>query len=170
VRHAARSIRRIINPLGVEFFQAEVTGVAFEAREVRTDIGSFPYDYLVLAPGSRTAYFGTSGAQESAIDLKGLRDAVRIRSTIVERFEEAERLRDSIPDGLLTFVFVGGGPTGVEGVADSHDLIFDVLEGDYPNVDFGRVRLVLINSGDHILPGSAHRWFAPLSGDLPPRR
>jgi NADH:ubiquinone reductase (H+-translocating) len=153
MRHAARSIRRIIKPLGVEFFQAEVMGVSFEAREVRTDIGSFPYDYLVLAPGSRTAFFGASGAQENAIDFKGLRDAVRIRNTILERFEEAEGLRDSIPDSLLTFVFVGGGPTGVEGVADSHDLIFDVLEEDYPNVDFGRVRLVLVNSGDHILPG-----------------
>jgi NADH:ubiquinone reductase (H+-translocating) len=153
VRHAARSIRRIIKPSGAEFLQAEVTGVDFDAREVRTDIGSFPYDYLVLALGSRTAFFDVSGAQENAIDLKGLRDALRIRNTIIERFEEAERLRGSIPDGLLTFVFVGGGPTGVEGVSDSHDLIFDVLEEDYPKVDFGRVRLVLINSGNHILPG-----------------
>jgi NADH:ubiquinone reductase (H+-translocating) len=153
VRHAARSIRRIIRPSGAKFFQAEVTGVDFDAREVRTDIGSFPYDYLFLAPGSRTAFFGVSGAQENTLDLKGLRDALRIRNTIIERFEEAERLRGRIPDRILTFVFVGGGPTGVKGVVDSHDLIFDVLEEDYPNVDFGRVRLVLINSGNYILPG-----------------
>jgi NADH dehydrogenase len=61
-------------------------------------------------------------------------------------------LRGAFADDLLTFVVVGG-PTGVEAAADSHDLIFDVLRGDYPGVDFDRARLVLINSGDHILQG-----------------
>jgi NADH dehydrogenase len=153
VGHAASSIRRIIKPFGAEFFQAEVVGVDFEAREVCSDIGSFPYDYLILAPGSRTAFFGASGARENAIDLKGLRDALRVRNTIIDYFEEAARLGNEAPEGLLTFVFVGGGPTGVEGVADSHDLIFDVLKEDYPDVDFGRVRLVLINSGNNVLEG-----------------
>src|ERR671920_1032410 len=153
VHHAASSIRRILKPLGVEFFQAEVVGVDFNAREVRSDAGSFAYDYLILAPGSRTAFFGASGARENAIDLKGLRDALRVRNTIIERFEEAEQLRGAFGDDLLTFVFVGGGPTGVEAAADTHDLIFDVLEGDYPNVDFGKVRIVLVNAGDHILQG-----------------
>jgi NADH dehydrogenase len=153
VRHVASSIRRILKPSGAEFFQAEVVGVDFDAREVRSDVGSFSYDYLILALGSRTAFFGASGARENAIDLKGLRDALRVRNAIIDRFEEAERLRGAFADDLLTFVFVGGGPTGVEAVADSHDLIFDVLKGDYPGVDFERVRLVLVNSGDHILEG-----------------
>jgi NADH dehydrogenase len=153
VRHVARSIRRILKPLGAEFFQAEVVGVDFDAREVRSEVGSFPYDYLILAPGSRTAFFGASGARENAIDLKGLREALRVRNTIIDRFEEAERLRGAFAEDLLTFVFVGGGPTGVEAAADSYDLIFDVLRGDYPGVDFDRVRLVLVNSGDHILKG-----------------
>jgi NADH:ubiquinone reductase (H+-translocating) len=153
VRHVARAIRRILKPLGAEFFQAEVVGVDFDAREVRTNVGSFSYDYLILAPGSRTAFFGASGAPENAIDLKGLRDALRVRNAIIDRFEEAERLRGAFADDLLAFVFVGGGPTGVEAAADSHDLIFDVLRGDYPGVDFDRARLVLINSGDHILQG-----------------
>jgi NADH:ubiquinone reductase (H+-translocating) len=153
VRHVASSIRRILKPLGVEFFQAEIVGVDFDTREVRSDVGSFPYDYLILAPGSRTAFFGASGAQENAIDLKGLRDALRVRNTIIDRFEEADRLQGAFDDDLLTFVFVGGGPTGVEAAADSHDLIFDVLRGDYSGVDFDRARLVLINSGDHILQG-----------------
>jgi NADH:ubiquinone reductase (H+-translocating) len=153
VRHVASSIRRILKPLGVEFFQAEIVGVDFDTREVRSDVGSFPYDYLILTPGSRTAFFGASGAQENAIDLKGLRDALRVRNTIIDRFEEADRLQGAFDDDLLTFVFVGGGPTGVEAAADSHDLIFDVLRGDYSGVDFDRARLVLINSGDHILQG-----------------
>jgi NADH:ubiquinone reductase (H+-translocating) len=153
VRHVASSIRRILKSLGAAFFQAEVVGVDFDAREVHSDVGSFSYDYLILAPGSRTAFFGTSGARENAMDLKGLRDALRVRNAIIDRFEEAERLRGAFADDLLTFVVVGGGPTGVEAAADSHDLIFDVLRGDYPGVDFDRARLVLINSGDHILQG-----------------
>jgi NADH:ubiquinone reductase (H+-translocating) len=153
VRHVAHSIRRTLRPLGVEFFQEEVTGVDFEAREVRTNGGVFSYDYLILSPGSRTAFFGTRGAEEYAMDIKGLRDALLVRNHIIDRFEEAERLRGSHDGGLLTFVFVGGGPTGVEAAADTHDLIFDVLKGDYPNVDFGQVRIILVNAGDHILQG-----------------
>src|SRR5918992_640206 len=157
VGHVARSIRRIVQPLGAEFFQAEATEVDFEAREVKTTRGAFPYDYLVLAPGSRTAYFDTPGARENSVDLKGLRDALQVRNRVIDSFEEAERLGDG---ALLTFVFVGAGPTGVEAAADTHDLIFDVLEGDYPNVNFGRVCLILINSGERILkeidPSLAH--------------
>ncbi len=153
VRHVAHSIRRRIQPLGAEFFQAEATEVDFEAREVKTTHGTYSYDYLVLASGSRTAYFNIPGAWEHSVDLKGLRDALRVRNRIIDTFEEAERLGDEAPEGLLTFVFVGGGPTGVEAAADTNDLIFDVLEGDYPNVDFDRVRLVLVNSGERILGG-----------------
>jgi NADH dehydrogenase len=153
VSHVASSIRRILKPSGAQFFQAEVVEVDFGAREVRSDVGTFPYDYLILAPGSRTAYFGASGARENAIDLKGLREALQLRNTVIDRFEEAERLRGELPEGLLTFVFVGAGTTGVEAVADTHDLIFDVLEGYYPNVDFGQVRIVLVNADGQILKG-----------------
>jgi NADH dehydrogenase len=153
MRHVAHSLRRILKPLGVEYFQGEVTGADFEARRVKTTEHDFPYDYLVLAPGSRTTYFGTPGAEENAMDVKGLRDALRVRNHVIDRFEEAEHLDEEHPEDLLTFVVVGGGPTGVEAAADIHDLIFDVLEDDYPNVDFGRVRVVLVNAGDQILKG-----------------
>src|SRR5215203_1594634 len=153
VRHVAHSLRRVLKPLGIEYFQDEVAEVDFEARLVKTDERDYPYDYLVLAPGSRTTYFGTPGAEENAMDIKGLRDALRVRNHVIDCFEEAEHLGDEAPDNLLTFVVVGGGPTGVEAAADTHDLIFDVLEDDYPNVDFGRVRVTLVNAGDHILKG-----------------
>lgn len=153
IGHLAHSIRSIVTPLGVEFNQTEVEGVDFETREVLSDKGRFPYDYLVLAPGSRTAFFNAKGVQENAIDLKGLREALQLRNTVIDRFEEAERLRGELPEGLLTFVFVGAGTTGVEAAADTHDLIFGVLEGYYPNVDFEKARVVLVNAGDHILKG-----------------
>ncbi|MBV9453016.1 MAG: NAD(P)/FAD-dependent oxidoreductase [Rubrobacter sp.] len=151
IGHLAHSIRSIVRPLGVDFNQAEVEGVDFEAQEVHSNKGSFPYDYLVLAPGSRTAFFDTVGVREHAIELKGLREALQVRNTIIDRFEEAQWLRGEHEEGLLTFIFVGGGPTGVEGAASTHDLIFNVLKRDYPDVDFERVRIVLINSGKRIL-------------------
>ncbi len=153
LRHVAHSLRRILRPLGIEYFQGEVTGVDFGARRVKTAERDLPYDYLVLAPGSRTTYFGTPGAEENSMDVKGLRDALRVRNHVIDRFEVAEHLDGETPDDLLTFVIVGGGPTGVEAAADMHDLIFDVLEDDYPNVDFGRVRVVLVNAADQILKG-----------------
>ena len=72
IGHLAHSIRSIVRPLGVDFNQAQVEGVDFEAQEVHSNKGGFPYDYLVLAPGSRTAFFNATGVQENAIDLKGL--------------------------------------------------------------------------------------------------
>jgi NADH:ubiquinone reductase (H+-translocating) len=128
-------------------------GVDFEARRVKTAERDYRYDYLVLAPGSRTTYFGTPGAEENAMDVKGLRDALLVRNHVIDCFEEAEHLDGQAPDDLLTFVVVGGGPTGVEAAADMHDLMFDVLEDDYPNVKFDRVRVVLVNAGDQILKG-----------------
>src|SRR5215217_7476700 len=120
VRHVAHSLRRILQPLGVEFFQDEVTDVDFQARQVKAGGGDYPYDYLVLAPGSRTTFFGTPGAKENAMDIKGLRDALRVRNHVIDCFEQAERLRDAAPDDLLAFVVVGGGATGVEATAEIH--------------------------------------------------
>ena len=151
IGHIAHSIRSIVRPLGVDFRQARVEGVDFWQGKVHSDKGGFAYDYLILAPGSRTAFFGAEGVRENAIDLKGLREALQVRNTIIDRFEEAQWLRGEHDDGLLTFVFVGGGPTGVEGAACAHDFIHNVLEPDYPDVDFGRVRMVLVNSGERIL-------------------
>jgi NADH dehydrogenase len=153
VRHVAHSLRRILRPLGIEFFQDEVTGVDLDGRKVKTVGGDYPYDYLVLAPGSHTTFFGTPGAEAHAMDIKGLPDALRVRNHVIDCIERAERLGDAAPDDLLAFVVVGGGATGVEAAAEIHDLIFDVLQDDYPNVDFDRVRIVLVNAGKHILQG-----------------
>src|SRR5215210_4147291 len=94
VRHVAHSLRRVLEPLGVEFFQDEVAEVNFEARRVKAGRREYPYDYLVLAPGSRTTFFGTPGAEEHAQQVKGLRDAMRIRNHVIDCFEEAEHLGD----------------------------------------------------------------------------
>lgn len=151
VRHLSHPIRNIVQRLGADFLQAEVEGVDFDEKTVRTSRGEFPYDYLVLAPGSRTAFFDSPGVREHAIDFKGLKEALEVRNTIIDRVEEAEWMRGDYGPEQLTFVFVGGGPTGVEGAAYAHDLVHDVLRGHYPHVNFGRVRVILINAGDRIL-------------------
>ena len=153
VRHVAHSLRRVLRPLGVEFYQDEVTRVDFEARKAKTGGDDYPYDYLVLAPGSRTTFFGTPGAEAHAMDIKGLPDSLRVRNHVIDCLERAERLGDAAPDDLLAFVVVGGGATGVEAAAEIHDLVFDVLQDDYPNVNFDRIRIVLVNAGKHILQG-----------------
>src|SRR5918998_3566814 len=94
VRHVAHSLRRVLRPLGVEFFQDGATDVDLEARRVKTTDRDYAYDYLILAPGSRTTFFGTPGAAEHAMDIKGLRDALRVRNHVIDRFEEAEHLGD----------------------------------------------------------------------------
>ena len=84
VRHVAHSIRPILRPLGIEFFQDEVTGLDFEARQANTDDGAFSFDYLILSPGSRTTYFGTPGAKENTMDTKGLRNALQICNQVID--------------------------------------------------------------------------------------
>ena len=162
VRHVARSIRRILRPLGIEFFQGEVKGVDFEARQVKTDDGAFSYDYLILSPGSRTTYFGTPGAKENTMDTKGLRHALQIRNQVIDCFEEAERLRGELPDGLLNFVFLGGGPTGVEAAAATHDLIFPSPSRKVPCQAACALRMGIFSCS--LLIGCTTRYIAcPLS-------
>jgi NADH dehydrogenase len=143
--------------------------VDFKAREVKTTHGAYFYDYLVVASGSRTAYFNIPGAWSTPWTSRACATLYGFATAVIDSFEEAVRLGNEAPEGLLTFVFVGGGPTGVEAAADTKDLIFDVLEGDYPNVDFDRVRLVLVNSGERIVGGMDFSCPTMRSAGSPPR-
>src|SRR5262245_34309656 len=99
----------------VDFRMAEVRSVDFDAREVLTNAGSYGYDYLVLAGGSATNCFGNAGIADHAFGLKDIDDADRLRNHILGAFEAATLTDDPARrDALLTFVIVGGGPTGVE--------------------------------------------------------
>ena len=138
----------------VRFRGAEVTGVAFEAKEVVTaDGGRVPYDYLVIATGSATNFFGMASVERAAQGLKDLPEAVALRAHVIRAFEGAARETD--PAALrawLTFVVVGGGPTGVEYSGALSELIHRVLVRDYPELDLGVVRVILIEALDHVLP------------------
>ena len=136
----------------VDFRMADVQGVDLDARVVRTDGEPIPYDHLVLAAGSTTNFFGNDSLADHAFELKTVDDADRLRNHLLSAFESAARATDAARrDALLTFVIVGGGPTGVELAGQVSVLIRRTLTRDFPSLDCARARVVLVNSGDGVL-------------------
>jgi len=149
----ARPVRQLIRPLrNADFLLAKITGADFDQRQLLTEHGPLPYDYLVLASGSQSDYFGNATLARHAFGLKDLDEGLAIRNRILMRFEEArwtddrERRRT-----LLTFAVVGGGPTGVEMAGALSELIHLVLAKDYRDLDLGLVRVVLLEAAGSLL-------------------
>jgi len=132
---------------------AEVTGVDVAGRSVRLDDGkSLPYDYLVMAAGAHTSYFGHEQWAKDAPGLKDLDDALEVRRRVLTALEAAERATDPAErQRQLTFVVVGGGPTGVELAGAIADLSRDILAVDFKRLDRKAVRVVLVEMADRIL-------------------
>jgi NADH dehydrogenase len=129
-----------------------VCGVDWSRRELVTSDGTMvPFDLLVLAPGAVTNSFGVPGVDEAAFPLKSIADAVALRSHILRQFEAADADPSAIDAGALTFVIVGGGPTGVEMAGALCELFQHVLAKDFPGVDLGRARVVLVEALDRLL-------------------
>lgn len=142
----------------VSFRRCEVTGFDLTGRRVVTDSGELAYDYLVLAGGSVTNYFGNEGIASQAFDLKSLGDADRLRNTILCAFEEAVSEQDPVRRGaLLTFVVVGGGPTGVEFAGALSELMRHVLSEDYPSINGDESRVILLEAAPSILTAMPQR-------------
>jgi NADH dehydrogenase len=125
-------------------------------RELVLSDERIPYDYLILASGSRHAYFGHDAWEKDAPGLKTLEDALEIRRRILLAFERAERETDpSRRSRLLTFVLVGGGPTGVELAGAISEISRRVLVRDFRAIDPREARIVLAEAGPRILPAYA---------------
>lgn len=137
----------------VQVLLDEVHAVDLERRELVLEYERrLPYDYLVLATGVETSYFGNDGWAEHAIGLKTMDDAVEIRNRILVAFEEAERLADTEQRRrLMTFAIVGGGPTGVELAGAISELARYVLARDFRAIHPHSARVVLIEAGPRIL-------------------
>src|SRR6267154_2364859 len=133
---------------------ATVTGVDAAAKRVLLDDGDgLPYDTLILATGARHAYFGHDEWEPFAPGLKTLEDATTIRRRVLLSFERAEREADPARRAaLLTFVIVGGGPTGVELSGAIAELAHQNLPEEYRHIDTRKARVVLIEAGPRILP------------------
>lgn len=138
----------------VQTLMAEVVGVDKKAHQVILDDDSrVNYDTLIIATGMTHAYFGHDEWEQFAPGLKSLDDATNIRSRILSAFEEAERTTDPEEQAaLLTFVIVGGGPTGVELAGTIAELARKTLCRDFRNIDPRKSRTVLVQAGPRLLP------------------
>jgi NADH:ubiquinone reductase (H+-translocating) len=137
-----------------EFRMAEMTGVDLEKRIVHTPNYSFPYDYLVLAPGGETNYFGLESVEQNGFAMKALDDSIGIRNHLFRVFEKSMMEDDhQICQALRTFVVVGGGPTGVELAGSVAELIRLVLVKDFPGLNVDDVRVMVLEATGSLLPG-----------------
>lgn len=151
----ARPVRELIRPLrNVEFRQAEITGADLQRRLLLTDHGPLPYDFLVLATGAQTDYFGNQSLERFAFGLKGLDEALALRNRVLSRFEASRWAKtEEERRALLAFAIVGGGPTGVELAGAYAELSRLVLKKDFRDLDIGEVRVILLEAADHLLDG-----------------
>jgi len=133
---------------------ADVTGIDVDARSVTCDEGGpYAYDYLIVASGSRHSYFGHSDWEKTAPGLKSIDDAIVIRQRFLLAFERAEKAgTDEERERLLTFVIVGGGPTGAELAGMMPLIARRTLPPEFRNVDSRRARVILLEGGPRVLP------------------
>jgi NADH dehydrogenase len=136
----------------VDFRLTEVTGIDFQRRRVLTAGEAIPYDGLILAAGSTTNYFGNQDLEVHTFGMKDMDEAEALRNQALLRFEEAVGTADARRRrALMTFVIVGGGPTGVELAGAFAELFSHVLRRDYPSLDVADARVVVVEAGDTVL-------------------
>jgi len=151
--HIAQPVRKILRDApNLDFRLATVTAIDREQRRVITDRASYEYDQLIVAAGSTSNFFGLDEIQTAGFDLKDLPEAIGLRNHILQCFERAVDEKD--PEQLrrrLTFVIVGGGPTGVEVAGALAEMLRFVMRQDFPTIDFAHVRVVLVEMADRVL-------------------
>jgi len=152
----------------VEVFLGEVTEINQEKRTVTCKNGQqFVYDYLVMAPGSQYNYFGNDDWEDHAPSLKSLGDALRIRERILYSLEKAEELdnrEEQIP--YLTYVVIGGGPTGVETAGAISEIVKRNMIRDYRHIDPKNTRVLLIEAGPRLLSAFSEKLSEKARTDL----
>ena len=151
----------------IQTLQGEAVSVDPENRTLATSIGSFAYDYLVLACGARHIYFGNESWERFAPGLKTIEQATEIRRRVLSAFESAEAEDDT--DTMvrhLTFVIVGGGPTGVELAGSLGELTRFTLARDFRRIDPKLSRIILLEAGPRILPAFSKKLSERATRDL----
>jgi len=149
----AYPIRKVVQEYDNFYFRlAQVKEIDTETRKVTADIGDLYYDYLVIATGSKTNYFGNKEIEKNSMAMKTIPQSLNIRSLILENFEQA-LLTNDINErlSLMNFVIVGGGPTGVELAGALAEMKKAILPKDYPDLDVRKMEINLIQGTDKIL-------------------
>lgn len=137
----------------VDFYMATANGIDKERKVLLTTHAEIPYDYLVFAAGCTTNFFGNANVEKYSYPMKTLQEAIHLRNHIIHQFERAARISDTEErKKLLSFVIVGGGPTGVEEAGALTEL-FDVMRKEYRSIDFDKeVSVYLLEATDKVLP------------------
>jgi len=145
-------LRRIFNRrTDIHIRLAEVLEVMSQQHLLRTTIGDFSYDYLIIATGCKTNFFGNREIEKNVFTLKTTHQAIRIRNSILESFEKLLYVDEQERPPLQNIVIVGGGPTGVELAGAFVEIKRDILPGDYPRIDFSHLKIYLIEGSHHTL-------------------
>ncbi|MHA7863909.1 NAD(P)/FAD-dependent oxidoreductase [Flagellimonas marinaquae] len=150
----AYPIRKVLQGYPNFYFRlAQVKEVKTKAKQIKTNIGEIAYDYLVVATGSETNFFGNKALESKGMAMKTIPQSLNLRSLILENFEQA-LLTDDLHerDALMNFVIVGGGPTGVELAGALAEIKKGILPKDYPDLDTRRAQINLVQAGDRLLP------------------
>jgi NADH:ubiquinone reductase (H+-translocating) len=130
---------------------AKVQSINSDKNKIQTNIGEFSYDYLVIATGCRTNYFGNKEIKKHVYSLKTTYQAITIRNAILENFENILVDNDEDKEGLYNIVIVGGGPTGVELSGAFAEIKRDILPKDFFRIDFSKLQVILIEGSQHTL-------------------
>ncbi len=137
---------------------ARIKKVLPESQEIETSIGNLHYDYLVLAMGAGNNFFGNASISQFSLPMKSVGESLGLRNTILNNFEKALNTADPAEqDRLMNMVVVGGGPTGVEISGALAEMKNFVLPKDYPELDFSRMHIYLVENGSRLLGGMSER-------------
>ncbi len=149
----AYPIRKVVQEFEDFYFRlADVKEIDTVNQKVIADIGELKYDYLVIATGSKTNFFGNKEMERNCMAMKTIPQSLNIRSLILENFEQALLTNDiEERQSLMNFVLVGGGPTGVELAGALAEMKKAILPKDYPDLDIRKMQINLIQSGNRIL-------------------
>ena len=149
----AAPVRAILSKCkNMEVILAEVQSVDVEAKRIKTIDLEIPYDFLILATGARHSYFGHNEWEKLAPGLKSLEDAIELRRRLLMAFEYAEKITDEAARrAAMTFVIIGGGPTGVEMAGAIAEIARYTLAKDFCNIDPSQARVILIEGEPRLL-------------------
>lgn len=149
----AYPIRKVIQEYKDFYFRlTSVKEIDAQNQKVISEIGDLNYDYLVIATGSKTNYFGNKEIERNSMSMKTIPQSLNIRSLILENFEQAVlTTNEADKSALINFVLVGAGPTGVELAGALAEMKRAILQKDYPDLDISKMEINLVQSGDRVL-------------------